>query len=440
MSTDIHLGRRALAVAVPERLGTSFRWLLASSWVSNIGDGIAVAAGPLLVASQTDSPGLVALAATMIYLPPFLVGLLAGVVTDRVDRRKIVVAVNIARCAVLGVLAAAIVADAVSIAVVLAALFLLGVAETFGDSASAALLPMLVHRDDLATANTRLQAGFLTMNQLAGPPLGALLFALGSVVPFVAYAVLVALSAILVTRVATTPRVRDADTPGHVWREVVEGVRWTWHHAAVRTLVVTIFVFNTTFGAAWSVLVLYSTEHLGLGEVGFGLVTTVGALGGIAGTLSYGWLTRRISLAGLMRIGLVVETFVHLGLALTHSPWVAMAIFFVFGAHAFIWGTTSITIRQRAVPEALQGRVGSVNVLGVFGGMALGSMLGGVIAEHGGLTAPFWFAFAGSAVLVCAIWPQLHHIAHADDQPTAEAAAFVPDAGQQVHGAVDDER
>ena len=75
--------------------------------------------------------------------------------------------------------------------------------------------------------------------------------------------------------------------------------------------------------------------------------------------MSYGWLTRRISLGNIMRIGLIIETFTHLALALTSSPCVAMPVFFVFGAHAFVWGTTSITIRQRAVPTELQGRVGA---------------------------------------------------------------------------------
>ena len=125
-----------------------------------------------------------------------------------------------------------------------------------------------------------------------------------------------------------------------------------------------------------------------------------------------------------MRIGLIFETFTHLGLALTTSPWVAMPIFFVFGAHAFIWGTTSITVRQRAVPTELQGRVGSVNLVGVFGGLVVGAGIGGVLAQHWGVTAPFWFAFVGSAVFVVLIWRQLAHIAHADEADApADAAA-----------------
>ena len=116
-----------------------------------------------------------------------------------------------------------------------------------------------------------------------------------------------------------------------------------------------------------------------------------------------------------MRIGLIIETLTHLALAATASPYVAMPVFFLFGAHAFVWGTTSITIRQRAVPTELQGRVGSVNLVGVFGGLVVGAGIGGVIAQRWGVTAPFWFAFVGSAVFVVLIWRQLSHIAHDDE-------------------------
>lgn len=407
---------------MPSRLGIGFRWLLASSWTSNIGDGVALAAGPLLVASQTDQPFLVALAALAVWAPPLLFGLYAGALTDRLDRRRIVLVTDLLRAVVLMVLTLCIVADVQSIALVLAALFALGTAEMFADNAASTLLPMLVDRDDLAIANSRLQTGLLTFNQLAGPPIGAALFAVGTAWPFAAQAVLVALGALLVSRLVLPHHAREKADRTHVRQDIAEGFRWVRHHAAVRTLVLTIFTFNITFGAAWSVLVLYTTEHLGLGAIGFGLVTTVGAAGGLAGMVLYGWITQHVSLGNLMRIGLVIETLTHLGLALTSTPWVALVIFFVFGAHAFVWGTTSITVRQRAVPSELQGRVGSVNLVGVYGGLVLGSGIGGLLAQHWGLTAPFWFAFAGSAVFVVLIWRQLSHIAHADEAPVPVTA------------------
>jgi predicted MFS family arabinose efflux permease len=404
-----------LSRLAPESLGKRFRWLLASSWVSNLGDGITLAAGPLLVASQTDQAFLVALAALLQWAAPLVFGLYAGAITDRLDRRRIVITTILIRIGVLALLAVSVATGSVSIAVVLVALFLSGAAETFVDNAATTILPMVVERDDLALGNSRLQTGFVTLNQLAGPPIGAGLFGLAMAWPFVTQAVLILASVILISRVTLPVHGRDEARPPHLRSEIAEGFRWTFHHPAVRTLVLTIFTFNITFGAAWSVLVLYATERLGLGDIGFGLVTTVIALGGVLGTVSYGWLTKVWTLAELMRIGLILETLTHLALAITNIPWVAMVVFFLFGAHAFVWGTTSITVRQRAVPLELQGRVGSVNLVGVFGGLVIGSGIGGGLAQRFGVTAPFWFAFAGSAIFVVLIWRALAHIAHADE-------------------------
>jgi hypothetical protein len=175
--------------------------------------------------------------------------------------------------------------------------------------------------------------------------------------------------------------------------------------------------FNVTWGAAWSVLVLYANQRLGLGAVGFGLLNTILAVGGLAGIASHDWLTRHVSLANVMRGVLLVETLTHLGLALTKTAWVAGAIMFVFGAEAFIRLTTSQTVRMRAVPTALQGRVGSLYMIGVYGGLLVGQGLGGAIARVRGVTAPFWFAFAGSVLMLAVIWHELWHIVHA--APTA---------------------
>ena len=406
---------------VPARLGRSYRWLLASSWASNLGDGIALAAGPLLVASQTRSPILVALAALLQRLPWLLFGLYAGALADRLDRRVVVIVADLVRVGVLLVLTAAIVTDQVNIAWVLVAMFLLGVAEVFADTTAGTLLPMLVEKRDLGVANARLMAGFLTVNQMAGPPLGAVLFAVGLAVPFVAQALVLLLAAMLVAKIGT-PRGGVRDPGGsRVRRDIVEGVRWLWHHHAIRTLALVMVTFNVTWGAAWSVLVLYATDHLGMGEIGFGLLTTATAVGGLVSTSCYGWLERRIPLAALMRACLVLEVLTHLALALTTVPWVAMVVMAVFGAYAFVWGTLSSAVRQRAVPTELQGRVGSVYLVGLFGGIVAGQALGGVIADICGLTAPFWFAFFGSGITLLIIWRQLGHIAHADE--TAQAAA-----------------
>jgi MFS family permease len=405
---------------LPARMGTSFRWLVGSAWAGNLGDGIGLAAGPLLVATQTSDPLLVAMAGLLQRLPWLLFGLYAGVLADRVDRRLLVIAVDLVRAGVLVVLTTALVTEHVNVTVVLVTMFLLGTAEVFVDTTTNTLLPMLVDKRDLGIGNARLMTAGITMNQLVGPALGAVLFAAGTALPFVVQAVCLAFGAVLISRMVVPPLVRPAG-PSHLGRDIAEGFRWTWGNGAVRTLTVTIVLFNVTYGAAWSVLVLYATQTLDMGPIGFGLLTTVGAVGGLVGTAAYDWLERHASLASIMRVGLLVETFTMLGLAVTTTPWVAMTILFVFGAHAFIWGTTSRTVRMRAVPAELQGRVGSLYSIGVFGGIVAGQAVGGVVAKVWGITGPFWFAFVGSAVILVLIWRQLAHIAHADEEALATA-------------------
>jgi MFS family permease len=330
--------RGLVEVALPARMGTPFRWLVGSSWVGNLGDGIALAAGPLLVASQTQDPLLVALGALLQRLPWLVFGLHAGVLADRVDRRRLVIAVDLARAgvlAVLTVLAIVLLTGDVDIAVVLSALFVLGVAEVFVDTGTGTLLPMVVARADLGVGNARLMAGALTTNELAGPALGAALFVAGTAWPFVTQAVLLALGALLLSRMRLPRRTRPAER-SHVRRDIVAGLRWTWGNPAVRTLTLAIVSFNVTYGAAWSVLVLCADQRLALGPVGFGLLSTATAVGGIVGTASYDWLERHASLATLMRVGLALETLTHLALALTTTAWVAMVVMAVFGAHAFV--------------------------------------------------------------------------------------------------------
>lgn len=123
-----------------------------------------------------------------------------------------------------------------------------------------------------------------------------------------------------------------------------------------------------------------------------------------------------------MRVCLSLEVLMHLGFALTTSPIVAFAIMFGFGLYAFVWGTISTTVRQRLVPMELQGRIASVNMVGVFAGLVIGQFLGGVLAQLFGLTAPWWFAFGGSAVTLLLVWRSISHIAAAKPVLDADEA------------------
>jgi len=406
------LRARIIETIAPRRLGRSFRWLLAATVINNAGDGVVISAGPLLVASQTRDPLLVSMALLSEYLPVLLFGVLGGAAADRFDRRRMVVVVNVGRALVLGALVAVIVTGTVNIAVVLVVLFVLGTAETFADSASSTLVPGLVAREDLGIANARMQGAFLLTNQLLTPPIGAFLFAAGMALPFATNAACFALGAVLISRVVTGARDRAEEGSG-LRAVMAEGIRWLVAHPPMRTLALTIFTFNITYGAAWSVLVLYAGERLGMDEVGFGLLPTAVAIGGIVGLASYGRLERRFSLADIMRVGLVIETGTHLVLALTRSPAIALATLVVFGAHAFVWGTTSTVVRQRAVPDELLGRVTGVYRVAIVGGLVVGTPLGGLLARTFGITAPFWFGFVGSALLVTILWRQFDNIVHA---------------------------
>ena len=373
----------------------------------------------MLVASITSDPFAVALAVFMQRLPWVLFGLVAGAIVDRVDRRLLSAVVDAGRAVVVGGLTVSIVTGSVNAPIVYAAMFLLGTAETLADNAASALVADIVPPAALGIANSRLIGSMMVTNQLAGPPIGAALFGIGMALPFATYAVCMVAGVVLIARIRLPAHRAPRPERRALRHEIAEGLAWLWRHPPIRTLAITIMAFNVTFGAAMAVYVLYAQERLGVGDLGFGLLLSATAVGGVVGAACYGSLSQRFSLATLMRAGLVIETFTYLALALLRSPILAAAVMFVFGVHAAVWGSTSMTVRQRAVPGHLLGRVNSVYMLGSVGAIAVGTLVGGALAERWGVTAPLWFAFIGSAVITAMMWRTFLLIAHAADLPPA---------------------
>lgn len=401
--------RSLLSTVLPVELGKDFRKIWPATAISNLGDGAMVAAGPLLVASITDQPAAVGAAAFIQQLPWLMFALFSGALADRLDRRRMIIAADTFRCVVLGALGLAVLLHHSPLWAIYLTLFLLGTAETLADNAASALLVGAVPKAQLGKANARLFATGTVLGQLGGPPIGAFLFALGNGVPLILDAVTFAAAAALISRVTSRPR--DVPTVGTaLWTEVREGIHWLWNHSGVRTLAWTILAMNITFCAGFATWVLFARERLGLSDTQYGLLISAGAIGAVAGMPVYHLLEPRFGSLTLLRTGLVIETTVHLILALTRNPWVAGTTMAVFGVHAVVWGIVSTTARQLATPDALLGRVNSVYMLASIGGAAIGALLGGLLAQQFGLTAPFAVAFVAMVAVTAVAWRPLRQV------------------------------
>lgn len=383
----------------------AFRRLWLAAALSNLGDGAALAAGPLLLATVTTNPAAVAAATFAQLLPWPLFALTSGALADRLPRRTVIAAANATRAAVIGALAVTIAAGTPPLWLLYLVSFLMGAVETLTDAAYGALVADTVPTDLLGRANARLQVTFTLTNLFAGPPLGAVLFAAGAALPFGTHAIACAAAALVVARVPRPPHSPRPQTT--VWADVGHGLRWLWRHPGLRILAACIFVMNLAGVGTFAIWVLYGTEHLGLTERQYGWFVATGAAGAVAGAWAYTRLEKTFGNATLLRAGIVIEALTYLSLTLTSNPWVAGAIMVVFSVHAMVWGAVTTTTLQRGTPSRLRGRAGSVYQLASFTGSTLGALLGGFVADRFGLLAPFWLAAALVAVMAALAWRQL---------------------------------
>ena len=294
-------------------LGPEYRKLWTASTVSNLGDGVTLVAGPLLVASLTRDPVLVAGLAFAQRLPWLLFSLISGALVDRLDRRMLMVAVDVFRTVLLGFLGLAVLMNFVSIPLLYVVFFLMGTAETLFDTASVSILPAVVPRESLEKANGRLFGAQIVSNEFAAPPLGGFLFAVAASVPFFLDAGSFAAAAVLVLLMRGKFRVDHSErTPPTTLREEIsEGLRWLWGNRLLRTLAVSLGIMNLTMTATISIFVLFAQERLGLGSAGYGVLLTSVGVGGVAGSLAteriVGWLGACFSPA-LLEISLPSST------------------------------------------------------------------------------------------------------------------------------------
>jgi MFS family permease len=390
-------------------LGSGFARLWTARAISQLGDGVTLVAGPLLAAALTRDPVLVAGLAFAARLPFLLFSLPGGALVDRLDRRRLMVAADALRAVAMAGLAVAVAFDAAGLPVLYAVFFVIGVGETLFDTASHSILPALVRPEQLEVANSRLSGAQIIAEELAGPPLGGLLFAAAAALPLALDAGTFGLAALLIAFLPGSfrPQLPPGQVRASLRADIAEGVAWLARQPLLRTLTLAIGLMNLTLSAAMSVMVLVAQERLGLGPVGYGVLLASMAVGGIVASLVGERVIARLGPATALRGGLVIETSTHVVIALATSPFVVAAALAAFGFHAVVWTVVTTSLRQQLVPDRLLGRVMSASLLFGAGGLSLGALLGGALAAAFGLTAPFWVSAASVALMTAVAWRSL---------------------------------
>jgi MFS family permease len=387
-----------------------FAKLWAATTTSSLGSGLATVATPLLVASRTSDPLVVSAASAVAWLPWLLFALPGGVLVDRVDRRRLMILIDWVRVAAMAVLATAIAAGWVSVALLYVVLFVINTGEIVMRTAGQAMIPAVVPRDELERANGWLFGGAMLMNPMVAGPLGGFLFLVAASLPFFVNAGTYAASAILVALIGGSFRAGPAASQEaqrsapSAWHELVDGFRWLLHQRLIRTMAVLIGLLNVTLTAALAVLVLLAKQRLHLGSVGYGLLFTSMAAGGVLGSVTGDRLIRRVTATWTIRVGLLVEAGTHLVLAASRSAYVVGITLFAFGVHGALWGIVGSSLRQRLTPPHMLGRTGSTTLFIAAGGNCVGALLGGGIAARFGLTAPYWVGFVVAILVTAATW------------------------------------
>jgi len=380
-----------------KRLGANYHKLFISTTVSNIGDGMSLIAYPWLASALTRNPLLIA-GVTLVQRLPWLVFTLpAGVITDRVDRKKAMALADFARFGLTLIVAFAVLGrqsrlpgvDEVEkvtgtstglYILLLFATLLLGTAEVLRDNCGQTFMPSIVGPDQLEKANGRMWSAEFIANTFIGPPLGSLLLIAAFSLPFFVDSASFLIAALLVWSIPGNFRTeRPTDHVQAPWRaELAEGFRWLWSHELLRSMAIILGLMNLASALSGAVLVLFAQEILNVGPLVFTIMGFGFAAGGIIGSNLAPWLSKRLGSGTCLAItlGSSAATAFVVGLS---SWWpVVMLAFGVGTTLGSTWNVITVSLRQTIIPPHLLGRVNSVYRFFAWGMMPLGAALGGI--------------------------------------------------------------
>ena len=388
-------------------LGASYWKLWTATAISNLGDGVSMVAYPWLASAVTRSPLLIAAAGFASRLPWLVFTLHAGVITDRFDRRKLIVGMDFLR-GVLTVFVGTVVflnrsafpslneltkmSDLKTnwpiYVTLLVTAFLFGLAEVLRDNSAQTLMPSVVDTENLEVANGRMWSAESLTNSFIGPPLGSLLIGIAIFLPFYfdagSFFFAVALIATLKGSFKPVAKV-EPKAKINFKAEIKEGFVWLWAHPLLRPMAIILGSMNglgTMVGAAY---ILFAQEVLHTSVFIFAVLGTAGAIGGTLGGLLAPKVSAKLGSGPSLWLALAAAPLGSLFIGLTSSWQVVWAVTVVESFVAILWNTITVSLRQSIIPSQLLGRVNSVYRFFAWGSIPIGMFIGGglvTLMEH----------------------------------------------------------
>ena len=397
-----------MSVSELPHLPPTFNRLAWSNLAAQSAEQIALAAAPIVAVLVLGvAEGETGLLQTALTLPFILFAIPAGLLTDRISRRKLMAGAEAMRAASLAAILALIAFGGLTLPL-LSLLGFIAVCGTVAYSVAApALVPSLVTPELLPAANARIELA-RTVAFASGPALGGVLVGWVGAAPAFGFAAALSVVAVVLLSGLYEPA-REAAPRRHPLQDIKEGASFVLHHALLRPVFITQFIFNPGSFLVLAVFVPYAVRRFGVSATGVGTTLSMYGAGMVVGALLATRVLKRLAFGTVIGLGPVTGFVAAAVMALTTvfpTPLLAGLSFFLLGVGPILWVISTTTLRQSVTPARLLGRVSAINILS-YGARPLGSALGALVGGLYGAEACLYLAVAifGAQALVILLSP-----------------------------------
>lgn len=412
----------------PTRLNLDFWKFWVGQTISNLGSSFTAFALPLLIYKLTGSALNLAMASVAAFLPYLLFGLVIGAWVDRLDRKRLMIWVDVLNVLIIASIPLLASLDLLSVWWIYVVAFLTSTIGIAFQSAEFAAIPSLVKQDDLVTANGRIQASY-SAAQVVGPLLAGVLVA---IVPIYDLLLLDALtfviSAISLTLIRRSFNTVSAELPTtSIRQDIMEGLRYVLSHPVLRNISLMMALVNFVGSTSQAQLVLFAQQRLAATDAQVGYLYSAGSLGIVLLSLLAGLLRKRWSFSTVALSALIASGLLQIGFALTTWYWAALVIWGVFSGLGILFNINTGSLRQAIVPNHMLGRVISIAGVLAWSAIPIGTFLGGLAIEKTGNVALVYLVIGIVTFLIplCFAFTPLGHAERYLPKPEQAAGSVI---------------